>query len=297
MTNPARTTISRNNCILCLYTSKGWQNFVLLTTRLYDHDYSYATSGLVTMYLFLKQIILPPASLLFIVFGGLLTLRRRGDSCWWLTMAVCAVLYLLSTPMTSELLMASLETDPPLSIADAKRGQAIVILSGDSDDSPEYDGADVGPLTLVRLRYGVWLHQRTHLAILVTGGITELHTSNLGEQMARVLEDEFQTQPRWIENRAGTTWENAQYSATLLKADGVQRILLVTHSWHMPRAAEAFRRAGLDVIPAPTAFVGLSPLRPIAALPSAKALLESYYALHELAGALFYRLFHYPRAS
>jgi uncharacterized SAM-binding protein YcdF (DUF218 family) len=56
-----------------------------------------------------------------------------------------------------------------------------------------------------------------------------------------------------------TTWENAQYTASLLglapsKSLGgaAQRcVALVTCSWHMPRAVLNFRAAGLDSIPVP----------------------------------------------
>ena len=41
-----------------------------------------------------------------------------------------------------------------------------------------------------------------------------------------------------------------------LEAAGVRRILLVTHAMHMKRARDAFEAAGLEVVPAPTAWLG-----------------------------------------
>lgn len=249
------------------------------------------------MYLFAKQLLLPPTSLLLVALCGALTVRRQRDVGWWVTIGAMAALYLLAMPLVAERLMAALETAPPLTMEAAAGAQAIVILSADTDQALEYGDRDVGTLTLVRLRYGAWLYEHTHLPILVTGGVPLNSTSSLAAEMSRCLTEEFHIHPRWTENLAQNTWQNAVNSTSMLKADGVERVLLVTHSWHMPRAAAAFRHAGLTVIPAPTAFTGHSPLTPSLVIPSAKALLTSFYALHEMAGALFYALFYRNRAT
>ena len=64
------------------------------------------------------------------------------------------------------------------------------------------------------------------------------------------------------ENCSRTTEENAQFTAAVLKPQGVRRILLVTDSPHMLRSLLTFRSVGFEVIPY------LSPLP--ANLPSAK---------------------------
>jgi len=40
------------------------------------------------------------------------------------------------------------------------------------------------------------------------------------------------------------TWENAAFTARMLRRENVDKILLVTHAWHMPRAKVAFAAAG-----------------------------------------------------
>lgn len=43
------------------------------------------------------------------------------------------------------------------------------------------------------------------------------------------------------------TRDNARFAAALLRRRGLSRVVLVTCSWHLPRAERAFRAAGLEV--------------------------------------------------
>ena len=43
------------------------------------------------------------------------------------------------------------------------------------------------------------------------------------------------------------TRDNARFAAALLRRRGLSRVILVTCSWHLPRAERAFRAAGLEV--------------------------------------------------
>jgi len=253
------------------------------------------------MYTFMKLLILPPASLLLVAVAGLLAARRRFAAGWWVALAALGTLYLLSTPLASAALMAPLESaTAPLpakddqALAESIRGaQAIVVLSAESEDAEEYGGPTVGTLTLVRLRYAARLHMRTGLPILVTGGATGDQGPSAGEEMRASLKTDFHTPTHWVEGQSRTTWENALLSAAILRPEGIQRVLVVTHAWHIPRAMRAFRQAGFDPIAAPTAFGSGNPWEPeLAFLPSAKALLTSFYAIHELTGGLFYEAVH-----
>ena len=78
------------------------------------------------------------------------------------------------------------------------------------------------------------------------------------------------------------THENAVDSAAILKAAGIRRVILVAHSFDMPRAKAEFSAAGLDVTPAPTGIPGGTRDSWLELLPSVSALQGSYYALYEL---------------
>jgi uncharacterized SAM-binding protein YcdF (DUF218 family) len=58
----------------------------------------------------------------------------------------------------------------------------------------------------------------------------------------------------YVESRPQTTFEDALYSATLLKPKPGERWLLVTLAVHMPRAVGCFRLAGFEVEPYPVAI-------------------------------------------
>ncbi|HET7774802.1 MAG TPA: YdcF family protein, partial [Azospira sp.] len=85
------------------------------------------------------------------------------------------------------------------------------------------------------------------------------------------------------------TRDSALKTAALLKEAGITRVLLVSHAWHLPRAAQAFGRAGLEVVMMPTAF-HLDLRSPLDYLPQAEGLRRSRIALHEWLGRFWYWL-------
>jgi uncharacterized SAM-binding protein YcdF (DUF218 family) len=248
------------------------------------------------MHDFLKNLILPPASLLI---AALLAhvLWQKSRIGRGLVTASLVLLYLLSTPMVSQSLLAMLEIYPALPVdGPLPQGpEAIVILGADLRDTPEYAALSPGPFTMERLRYGAQLQRRSALPVLVTGKIASAPSRSIGAVMRQSLTDDFQVPVEWVDELAETTRENAQRSATILHAAGVTRIFLVTHAWHMRRAKLAFEKVGLTVVPAPTAFAtGKHPFgidfSVWAAMPSSKAMQGSYFALHEALGLAYYRL-------
>ncbi|NNE63161.1 MAG: YdcF family protein, partial [Gammaproteobacteria bacterium] len=127
--------------------------------------------------------------------------------------------------------------------------------------------------------------------ILVTGGLVlDEEGESLAQTMAESLTDDFAAGEIWLEDKSRTTAENALFSKKLLSRKQVDSVFLVTQAWHMPRAVAIFEKAGLNVIPAPTAFKSGQPFKLSGLLPAAGSLQTTRFALHEILGLLWYKI-------
>lgn len=241
---------------------------------------------------FIAAFLLPPLSLLLAFALGLLLLHRRRKFAKPLLLAAFGLLWIASTPYFAEGALHLLESRATVLDSQRQRADAVVILGGGTYfHAPEYGGQDtVGEATLLRLRYGAKLQRETGKPILVTGGKPLGNRLSEAQQMRAVLEQDFRVPVRWTEETSDNTFENAHYSFRLLQAQGVRRIYLVTHAWHMPRAADVFRHAGFEVVEAPTAFTTRYRTDVLALLPRADSLRDSRIFMHEVIGLVWYRL-------
>lgn len=245
-----------------------------------------------------SPLLLPPGINLVLAVAGLLLARRRARATG-ITLLVLSLasLYFLSIPIVGGAALHSLEVYPALEDQALKNtdAQAIVVLGGGRYAvAPEYGGDTVSRLTLERVRYAARLQRKTGLPLLTSGGQVLTKRKPEASLMREVLVDEFDVPVRWTEINSRNTAENARLSASLLARNDVKKVLLVTHAWHLPRAVAAFERAGIEVVPAPTAF-NLSRGDDSAPwifdwLPQAGALRASNWACHEYLGRLWYWL-------
>lgn len=248
------------------------------------------------MYAIVKELALPPGNL-FILLGIafiLIAFRRRGAGLI-LGGSALAAFWLLATPIVAARLSSLVQTVPAASpeVLRTSGAQAIVVLSaGLSSFSPEYGGPSVDEMTLQRLRYAAHVHRVTDLPLLVSGGAVPGVSDTLASRMKASLADDFGIAAQWIEDASTDTHENAAFSAVILKSAQVRRVILVTHASHMPRAQKAFTGAGLDVVPAPTAFIQPPTQTATRFVPLMSGLRDSRYAIYELLGRLWYAVRH-----
>lgn len=235
--------------------------------------------------------LLPPLSLVILLVAGLIVHRRRPRLAMSLILLSTAALYALSTPWVGGLLQKTLEISTPLVSAQLQAADAIVVLGGGRRlDSAEYGSDTLNGLSLERLRYAVFLHRSSGLPILVTGGKPGGGTLAEGRIMQHVLQSEYGIAPRWVEDTALTTWDNARLSARLLRDSGIRRIVLITHAWHLRRAVPLFEAQGLDVVPAGIQFSSTRLDSVLDVIPTPAGLRDSTFALHEWLGILWYKL-------
>lgn len=245
-----------------------------------------------------RGLILPPSNLFLLTILGLLLWRWRPRAGRAIAATGFALLALLSTTAVADFLVTPLENmSAPLTAPKQAGAQAIVVLAaGQLRNAPEYGGRDIPDyVALARLRYAAHLHRATGLPILVSGGfagkpVGKDRVYSFGDAMASALREDFGVPVQWVERRSRDTAENAAFSAAMLHAQGVKRILLVTDAMHMPRSHAAFERAGMEVVDAPTVFLGGRATSINAWVPSAEGMRRSWYASYELIGLAWYRV-------
>lgn len=200
----------------------------------------------------LTALLLPPVPFLLLVLVGARLMFRRRLLAWSLILVAVLGIWFSCTAIASQLLSRWLL--PPVralsagEVGDLKRAPktAIVVLGGGRKLlAPEYGVSDLSPRSLDRLRYGLWLGRETQLPVMFSGGVG--HGADGGpteaEIAARVAERDFGRPLKWTETASRDTRENALRSVALLQQQGIERIVVVTSAFHMPRSMRNFERA------------------------------------------------------
>jgi uncharacterized SAM-binding protein YcdF (DUF218 family) len=238
----------------------------------------------------LSALALPPLMPLLCIVIGLALARRKPRLGYGFAWAGLAMIWLTSTPAILDLMVKPLENVPVLQEKDLARAEAIVILgAGYHRHMPEYGGPVPNRLALERLRFGARLAHFSGLPVMVSGE---------AEVMAESLYVDFGLAPRWLEGESLDTADNARFSANILRNEGIRRIALVTHAAHMRRSIGEFASQGIEVIPAPTGFLGdystddgeMRGEDLFDYLPGPSAAFASWFVIHEWAGILAQRI-------
>ncbi len=228
----------------------------------------------------LRSLLLPPASSLILATIGALLMWRRRRFGGALLACGLASLWLFSTPIVADAVSRLAERYPALDLSKPTHAQAIVILGGGGSRTfaPEYAGPEADFGLLERLSYGAYVARQTGLPILVSGAPSEAIA------MRASLARHFGVAPRWADNQSHDTYENARFSARMLAPEGITRIILVTSSTHLFRAAHEYQGAGFEVVPAPAGVWALREIGVFRWVPGPAALMRSNLAVYELIG-------------
>jgi uncharacterized SAM-binding protein YcdF (DUF218 family) len=242
----------------------------------------------------LTALVLPPAGPLLLALLGLLLMGRR-----WLGGAIVSLLgigmlwFLSCNAVGIGLAHTLLPQVKPLNVQGAEMAnvQAIVILGGGVlGRAPEYGQPQPSAQTLERIRYGAWLARQTKKPLAFAGGVgwaaAAAGTAPEADVARRVLHDDYGLDLRWSDSRSRDTAENATRMAEAMRGDRIQRIALVTHASHMPRARAAYEKAGFQVTPAPTGFAAPGERELLEWIPSVHGLELSRQILREWLGRL-----------
>lgn len=197
-------------------------------------------------------LLLPPVPFLALVLVGARMMLARRLLGWSLVLLGCAGVWLAGTNGVAHLLNRHLVKPPPAlqpgEVAALRRAPqaAVVVLGGGRIPLVvEYGTGQLHPRGIERLRYGIYLARQTSLPLAFSGGVGWGAPDGASEAAiaGRTAEEFFGFKIRWQEGESRDTRENAGRTVALLRQQGIRHIVLVTHDFHMPRAARAFRAA------------------------------------------------------
>jgi uncharacterized SAM-binding protein YcdF (DUF218 family) len=245
---------------------------------------------------YLTALALPPTSLLVLIFLGAFLIRSKPKLAKRIIFFSVTTIWLLSTNAFSVWFYNQVIPEYPLVTAKdlkEKSVQAIVVLGGGVVVGLPGGDQQMSKTSLERLRLGAQLARQSGLPLVFSGGSGwGAHDDSVAEAdvAEKVLEDAFGIKLYYKESRSRDTQENAVNTWALLSKQGIQRIALVTHSTHMPRASAEFKKLGFEIIVAamgqPTA--GSEPV--LRWMPGGSNLELSQSALRELLARLIQKL-------
>lgn len=172
--------------------------------------------------------------------------------------------------------------------------QAIVVLGGHTAGGrlnwfQPYDR----DTALTRTAAAALLYQAERAPLILLSGAALEGSLSEAESMAGSLRKSgVPAEALILEKDSYNTYENAVYSARILKQRGISRVLLVTSALHMPRAMAVFNKQGLTPIAAPSAPQIVVPDDPGFSfwLPDERSFFASRSIIKEYVGMLVYWL-------
>lgn len=204
-----------------------------------------------------------PGSLLaFLLAGGLaLSAARRAALAKkgrYLCIFVNACLLAIALLPVGDWALAPLENrfafNPPEQV------DGIIVIGG--DEQTEITEARGMPMALDSMRrYEMTLDMARRYPdakLVFAGGSPYVYpkAETLDSEIAREIMNDIgvPTDKMIFEKTSRNTYENAVFSADIVRPEPSQKWLLITSAWHMSRAMGCFRKAGWNVYPAPTGY-------------------------------------------
>ena len=238
----------------------------------------------------LLPLIVSPLGLLIALMLLALVFRRQ-----WPVYVALMVLLVCSFPLTARSIWVGLESEyqyqPPTRVPQA---DAVLVLSGmlggfETDDGYVTEWGDpdrffVG-LQLVKLG-------KADRLIFTRGQMPWSDSPPEGELLKqKALEMGISPQQILLTSIASNTAEESSAVKDLMVEYGLSKIILVTSSFHLPRAKLLFDQAGVDTYPYPTDFKASSgDVTWLHFIPSADAFRDTSSGIREYIGRLYYWL-------
>ena len=172
---------------------------------------------------------------------------------------------------------------------------AIILLGNGTEQPSSVDGVSVEPGLLAYGRiakalelYRACKQKNSSCTILVTGGDPQHHGATEAAVYGALLQRSgVESSDLLLETRSQSTWQNAQYTADLLKTHPADQVFLVTSGMHLRRSVLYFARFGIHGQPVRADWVSAQS----SVIPVAYNFLVSDLAIHEYVGVWRYSVY------
>jgi len=213
------------------------------------------------MFIFLSKLLplfVYPLGLTCILIAISIILQRYRSLSNILLIIALVNIWLFSTTPISSGLARSLEWRY-LPSAEIPTADVAVVLGGGTEahlyPRPSVEVNSAGD----RVLYAARIFQSGKVKhILLSGGeitwLKDTQSTPADEMAALLLELGVPSEALWLEDQSKNTYENALFSAEILKDNVVDKVLLITSAIHMPRAVALFQKQGVEVIPLPVDY-------------------------------------------
>ncbi len=238
----------------------------------------------------LPYLIYPTTIILVLLITGLFLKKRV------LLIAATAIFLITTNPLISDQMMAYVEAGQLKNPVDeVQKADAIIVLSGMLTTIETSKGLDFEWSDPDRFFGGTELIRSDKAPLLIfTGGKLPWQKINSteGEVLAKYAKN-FGVDPSVIQitKEVQNTEDEAEAVKELLTPKDLNKIILVTSAFHMPRAKRLFEKQGFVVEPYPVDFkVEANTITILDFLPSAFAMKNFEFALRELLGRAYYQI-------
>lgn len=173
---------------------------------------------------------------------------------------------------------------------------AVVVLGlGVNENSPSFE---LPPESFKNFMYGVYLSSTHNVPLLFSGkGLAELSESEALKNSVQKLSSICKIPTIHYESESLNTFENAKYTYKLLSKMDLENknIALVTSSWHIQRASDAFEQNGLKIIKKPSKFEenkreDTTTYNLFSFLPSMEYMVKTHIKIKEILGQIALRI-------
>jgi uncharacterized SAM-binding protein YcdF (DUF218 family) len=256
------------------------------------------------IFFFLKKVVarfcdpLTATMLVAVVVIAIMTVKAEWTGYrGYAAVAIFGILWVLSTPIFSHLILTPLERDKsiPVYLPEKDHADVIVVLGcGHTENTNLPLSSRYQSCSIRRVVHALMLKEETGLPIAFSGGVMPGNDESEGDYNIK-LALSMGMSSDGLSTCAGTSVDTASEARLLSTEMAGKKLVLVTSAAHMPRTYDYFIKEGFDVFPSPTdhslVFESLNYKNPNLYIPDRKSLAKTYVAFYEYAGLFSQRVF------